>query len=197
MGRFAHFVRRENPNAPDEEILKRVLLGHALMFFSRGSPTIYYGDEQGFAGDGGDQDARETLFASRVAVYNDNKLVGTDATTATANFNPNHPIYRALAGMARLRAADPALRRGAQVVRAYGDTPGLFAISRRAPSGGGETLVAFNTGTTPISANVAVDAGTAAWTALHGRCAPSSTAPGSVRVEIAPLDYIVCKGSVR
>jgi glycosidase len=197
MGRFAHFVRKANPNASDDEILKRVLLGHALMFFSRGSPTIYYGDEQGFAGDGGDQDARETLFASRVAVYNDNKLVGTDATTATANFNPNHPIYRALAGMARLRAADPALRRGAQVVRAYGDTPGLFAISRRAPSGGGETLVAFNTGTTPISANVAVDAGTAAWTALHGRCAPNSTAPGSVRVVIAPLDYIVCKGSVR
>lgn len=197
MGRFAHFVRKENPKAPDEEILKRVLLGHALMFFSRGSPTIYYGDEQGFAGDGGDQDARETLFASRVAVYNDNKLVGTEATTATTNFNPDHPIYRALADMARVRAADPALRRGEQVVRAYGDTPGLFAISRRAPSGGGETLVAYNTSNAPISANVTVDAGSTAWTALHGRCASRATAPGSVRVEIAPLDYIVCKSSAR
>jgi len=197
MGRFAHFVRQANPNASDDEILKRVLLGHALMFFSRGSPTIYYGDEQGFAGDGGDQDARETLFASRVAVYNDNDLVGTRATTATANFNPDHPIYRALAGMARIRAADPALRRGEQVVRAFGDAPGLFAFSRRAPSGGGETLVAFNTGATPVSAYVMVDAATDAWTSLHGRCAPRSAAPGSVRVEIAPLDYIVCKGSAR
>jgi glycosidase len=197
MGRFAHFVRKENPNASDEEVLKRVLLGHALMFFSRGSPTIYYGDEQGFAGDGGDQDARETLFASQVAVYNDNKLVGSNATTATANFNPNHPIYQALAGMARVRASDPALRRGEQVVRAYGDNPGLFAISRRAPSGGGETLVAFNTGSTPISANVVVDAGSSGWTSSHGRCAPTSAAAGSVRVEIAPFDYIVCKSTAR
>lgn len=195
MGRFAHFVRQGNPNASDEEILKRVLLGHALMFFSRGSPTIYYGDEQGFAGDGGDQDARETLFASRVAVYNDNKLVGTNATTATANFNPNHPIYSALANMARIRAADPALRRGEQVVRSYGDNPGLFAISRRAPSGGGETLVAFNTSAKPISVNVQVDANSMFWQALHGRCAPRSTAPGSVRVAIAPFDYVVCKAA--
>jgi glycosidase len=197
MGRFAHFVRKENPKASDQELLKRVLLGHALMFFSRGSPTIYYGDEQGFVGDGGDQDARETLFASRVAVYNDNKLIGTNATTVTANFNPDHPIYRALAGMARLRASDPALRRGEQVVRAYGDNPGLFAISRRAPSGGGETLVAFNTSAAPISANVAVDASSMSWQTLHGRCAPRSGAPGSVRVEIAPFDYIVCKGTGR
>ena len=197
MGRFAHFVRQANPKAPDEEILKRVLLGHAMMFFSRGSPTIYYGDEQGFAGDGGDQDARETLFASRVPVYNDNKLVGTNATNATANFNPNHPIYRAIASMARIRAADPALRRGDQVVRAYGDTPGLFALSRRAPSGGGETLVAFNTSSRPISANVQVDANSMTWQALHGLCAPRATAPGSVRVEIAPFDYILCKATAR
>jgi len=197
MGRFAHFVRQANPNASDDEILKRVLLGHALMFFSRGSPTIYYGDEQGFAGDGGDQDARETLFASRVAVYNDNKLIGTNATTATANFNPNHPIYRALANMARIRAADPALRRGDQIVRSYGDTPGLFAFSRLAPSGGGETLVAFNTGPTPIAANVLVDTASMNWQALHGRCAPRSSAPGSVRVEIAPFEHIVCKAAPR
>jgi glycosidase len=130
-------------------------------------------------------------------VYNDNKLIGTNATTVTANFNPDHPIYRALAGMARLRASDPALRRGEQVVRAYGDNPGLFAISRRAPSGGGETLVAFNTSAAPISANVAVDASSMSWQTLHGRCAPRSGAPGSVRVEIAPFDYIVCKGTGR
>jgi len=197
MGRFAHFVRQANPNASDDEILKRVVLGHALMFFSRGSPTIYYGDEQGFAGDGVDQDARETLFASRVAVYNDNKLIGTNATTATDNFNPNHPIYRALSNMARIRAADPALRRGEQVVRAYGDTPGLFAFSRRAASGGGETLVAINTSGAPITANVQVDATSQSWQPLHGRCSPRSPAPGTVRVEIAPFDYIVCRAPGR
>jgi len=197
MGRFAHFVRASNPNATDGEVLKRVILGHALMFFARGTPVIYYGDEQGFAGDGGDQDARETLFASKVAVYNDNKLVGSNATTATANFSTDAPLYRAIAGMAAIRKADPALSKGDQVVRAYGDTPGLFALSRRAPSGGGETLAVFNSSTKPIVAQVQVDSGSLNWQPLHGRCAPQASAPGSYRVEVAPLDYILCKAAPR
>jgi glycosidase len=195
MGRFAHFVREANPQANEDEILKRVILGHALMFFARGMPTIYYGDEQGFAGDGGDQDAREDMFPSRVAIYNDNKLVGSNATTATANFDREAPLYRALAAMAAIRKADPALTRGDQLVRAYGDEPGLFAFSRRAPSGGGETLAIFNTGTQPITANVQVDAGSVEWQSLHGQCAPRASAPGSYRVQVAPLDYLLCKGA--
>lgn len=193
MGRFGYFVREANPQASPEEVLKRVVLGHAMMFFTRGVPTIYYGDEQGFVGDGGDQDAREDMFPSRVATYNDNKLVGSAATTAQSNFDPQSPIYRAIAGMAAIRKADPALQMGDQLVRAYGDKPGLFALSRRAPSGGGETLVAFNTGPDPISANVHVDHGSRAWRSLHGSCAPQSAAPGSYKVEIAPFDYIICK----
>ena len=191
MGRFARFVREANPNASDEEILKRVTLSHALMMFGRGVPVIYYGDEQGFAGDGGDQDAREDMFPSKVAIYNDNKLVGTSATTAGANFDQQHPLYRAIAGMAAIRAADPALRRGEQIVRAYGDTPGLFAFSRKL--GEGETLVAINTSTKPIEANVLVDTGSLEWSSVVGQCAPSAAAPGSYRVRVEALGYLVCR----
>jgi glycosidase len=197
MGRFARFVREANPGASDEEVLKRVILGHAMMFFARGTPVVYYGDEQGFAGDGGDQDAREDMFPSKVAVYNDNKLVGSAATTAMSNFDPQAALYRVIAGMAALRRSDPALRGGEQIVRAAGDAPGLFAFSRRAPSGGGETLAIFNTGTTPIEAQVQVDAGSMQWQSLHGRCAPAATAPGSYRVELAPLDYLLCRATPR
>ncbi|QPQ56266.1 alpha-amylase [Allosphingosinicella flava] len=197
MGRFATFVRQANPAASEEEITRRYLLGHAMLMFSRGVPVLYYGDEQGFSGDGGDQDAREDMFPSQVAVYNDNRLVGSAASTAQSNFDTANPIYQAIARMAAIRKSDPALRSGEQVVRAYGRTPGLFAFSRRAPSGGGETLVAFNTGATPVSANVQVDTASLGWTALHGSCAPAATAPGSVKVEIAPFDYIVCKANKR
>jgi glycosidase len=197
MGRFAHFVRKENPNASEEEVTKRVLLGHAIMFFSRGTPTIYYGDEQGFVGDGGDQDAREDMFPSRVATYNDNRLVGSAATTAEANFDTANPVYRALAQMAAIRRSDPALLRGDQVVRAAAEGPGIFAFSRLAPSGGGETLAVFNTSNAPITANVQVEGGSANWQSVHGRCAPNAGAPGSYRVELAPLEYIVCKAVPR
>jgi glycosidase len=193
-GRFAYFVRQALPKASDDEVLKRVILGHAMMLTLRGVPVVYAGDEQGFAGDGWDQDARETMFASKVASYNDNKLVGTTSTTATANFVTGHPIYRALAEMARMRAAEPALRRGKQVLRARTDKPGLFAVSRLLD--GREVLVAFNTATTAINVNVEIEVGSSTFRSLHGKCAPNASAPGSVRVAIAPLDYIVCAANI-
>jgi glycosidase len=193
MGRFARFVREANPEAADDEILKRVILGHAMMFFARGVPVVYYGDEQGFAGDGGDQDAREDMFPSRVAIYNDNKLVGSNATTAQSNFDPQARLYRAISALAAIRRADPALSRGEQAVRAYGDSPGLFALTRRPPSGGGETLILFNTSTSRTVASIVVDSGSQRWTAVRGRCAATAAAPGSYRVEVPALDYLVCR----
>ena len=77
-GRFGYFVRKALPDASDDEVLARVRLAHAMLLTLRGVPTIYSGDEQGFAGDGWDQDSREDMFPSKVAVYNDNRLLGTD-----------------------------------------------------------------------------------------------------------------------
>jgi glycosidase len=190
MGRFSTFVRQANPGASPEEELARVTLAHVLMMTARGVPTIYYGDEQGFVGDGGDQDARETLFASRVAVYNDNRLIGTSRTTAVDNYNTSAPLYLAIAELSRLRANYPALRRGTQIVRAYGAAPGLFAFSRI--YGNTEVLVAINTSEAALEANVIVDAQSNAWTAAAGRCPQSSSAPGSLRVTLPALGYAIC-----
>ena len=82
MGRIGNFLRTDNPGASDAELLARDKLAHALMYLSRGEPVVYYGDEQGFTGDGGDKDARQDMFPSQVASYNDDDLIGTDATTA-------------------------------------------------------------------------------------------------------------------
>lgn len=190
MGRFATFVRQANPDASPEEELARVVLAHALMMTSRGTPTIYYGDEQGFVGDGGDQDARETLFASRTAVYNDNRLIGTNRTTASDNYRTDAPLYRAIAALARLRAETPALRRGAQLVRAYGPTPGIFAFSRVYE--GTEVLIAINTSESPIQQQILVDWGSQVWRSGHGACAPRASAPGSYEVTVPALGYVVC-----
>jgi glycosidase len=193
MGRFARFVREANPAASDDEVLKRVILGHAILFLARGVPVVYYGDEQGLAGDGGDQDAREDMFPSKVAVYNDNRLVGSSATTAQSNFDPQAKLYRAIAALAAIRRSDPAIAHGEQVVRLAGDAPGLFALSRRAPSGGGETLAVFNNSTAAVAANVVVDSGSGRWASVKGRCGARAAAPGSYRVEVPALDYIVCR----
>jgi glycosidase len=192
MGRFAHYVRKANPNISDAEELKRVILGHAMMMMLRGVPTIYSGDEQGFAGDGIDQDARENMFPSKVASYNDNKLVGTKATTADSNFDQKHPIYQALAKLSALRLGTPALTRGRQIIRNYEEKPGLFAVSRIDPTTGREVMIAFNTSTAAITRNVEMSTNSLNFTSLHGACEAKATAPGSYSVTIAPLDFIVC-----
>ena len=42
--------------------------------------------------------SRQDLFASQVASYNDQPLLGTTTTAAVANFNPQHPLYAQIAG---------------------------------------------------------------------------------------------------
>ena len=130
MGRIAHFIAEDNPDATEAEILKRDRLAHKLMYFSRGNPVIYYGDEQGFNGDGGDQDAREDMFPSRVATYNDNNLIGTDETTAENNFDRDHPLFRTISRLAAVTKRYPALRNGAQQHRVASEGAGVYAFSR-------------------------------------------------------------------
>ncbi len=193
LGRFAREMRLANPHADDAEILRRVRLGHALMFVSRGVPTLYSGDEQGFAGDGVDQDAREDMFPSKVAIYNDNDLVGTDATTAVSNFDATHPLYREIEALAALRTAHPALRRGRQIIRNYSDKPGLFALSRVDAQTGEEVLAVLNTSAQSLTAHVEVDPRHTHFTALRGTCPVAPKAPGQLAISLAPLDYMICR----
>jgi neopullulanase len=194
-GRFGHFVRQAFPNASDDEQLKRVRLAHAMLLTLRGVPVIYSGDEQGFAGDGWDQDAREDMFASKTSVYNDNKLMGSTATTAQANFNPQHPLYKFFAQMTALRADHAALRRGTQIVRNYSEKPGLFAVSRIDPKTGQELVLVFNTANAPLNANVEVDRTISGFSSLIGNCPAAPRVPGSLAVSLPPLDFMICAGA--
>jgi glycosidase len=189
-GRFSTFMRKALPNASDEEMLKRVALGHVLMMTARGMPTIYSGDEQGFVGDGNDQDAREDMFASRVAVYNDNDLIASNATAAQANFDANHPLYKLIGELSAMRKGSAALRKGSTVFRAGADGPGILAFSRIL--GDREVLVVANTSTKPVEQNIVVETRSQRFTALLGNCPATASAPGSVRISLPAFGYAVC-----
>lgn len=193
MGRFSTLVKEDRPGIAADELLARVMLGHAMLMSLRGAPVIYYGDEQGFVGDGNDQAAREDMFPSRVASYNDNVLIGTTATTAHSNFDQGHPLYRTISALAALRRAHPALTRGRQVVRDYAQAPGLFSVSRFDPEMGAEYFIAFNTADHPIDVNSTIGATVRQLESLSGPCPATTSAPGSVRVALPAFGWMLCR----
>ncbi|MBU2893691.1 alpha-amylase [Colwellia sp. D2M02] len=153
MGRFAYMLKNSPKNYSEAAQIERNLLAHAMMFFSRGVPVIYYGDEQGFVGDGGDQASRQDMMPSKVASYNDDDLLATDNSTADNNFDVSHPFYQRFSEYAALYQQYPALRFGQQEVVYAQDSAGIFAITRdyqvteNSDKKSQKLLVVFNTAT--------------------------------------------------
>ena len=124
------------------------------MYFSRGNPVVYYGDEQGFTGAGGDQLARQSMFASQVPEYQADDQIGTDRTGAEDNFVTDSPMYESIQQLAAVTRQHPALRDGAEQMRYASAGPGVFAFSRIDRRHEREYVVALNNSESSASADV-------------------------------------------
>ncbi|GAA4259560.1 pullulanase-type alpha-1,6-glucosidase [Dactylosporangium darangshiense] len=191
MGRIGYFVA--NGGTDPSTHLRRDELGHELMFLTRGQPVVYYGDEQGYTGPGGDKDARQDMFASKTADYLDDDLLGTDSTHAVANYDVNHPIYRTIASLAKLRQQNPALRQGIQITR-YADQ-NVFAFSRIDPDQRVEYVVASNNGTGAKTVTIQTAMATTTFDQLYPTAGPiaATAGDGSLQVTIPALSTVVFK----
>ena len=168
MGRIGYFLKQDDPKATDAEILKKDRLANELMFLSRGNPVVYYGDEQGFTGSGGDKDARQTMFASQVADYLDDDEIGTARTHASAAYDTSAPLYKDIAALSRLRKADPALTDGVQTERYAADGAGVYAFTRTDAGTGREYVVAFNNAGEARTATFATGSADMTYRAVYG-----------------------------
>lgn len=186
MGRIGHLILKALPEISDAELLDRSALAHAMVLLGRGVPVIYYGDEQGFTGDGDDRRARQDMFETQVASYADDRRVGS----AAGPFDPSADMYGRITEMTRVRAADRRLRHGRVAIRIADQTPGVLAISRLDDTG--ETVVVFNTSTEARAVNVPVETGSASWRASLGACPARAAAPGVLSVSVPALGYLVC-----
>ncbi|RKF14285.1 hypothetical protein DBZ36_16610 [Alginatibacterium sediminis] len=188
MGRFGYFLGGEDTPVN----LKKTKLAHSMMYFLRGIPVVYYGDEQGFTGDGGDQDSRENMDASVVDSFNDNQLIGTLATTAVDNFDQKHPIYRYLKKLSKVYRSHPVLRSGVQVERfAQADTAGLYVINRVDPTTGETYLIALNNADEVKS--IELETQFKGYQVIWGSKKSASVNQGTLSLNVKGLDIVVLK----
>ncbi|TQJ46445.1 glycosidase [Streptomyces sp. SLBN-115] len=196
MGRIGSFISQDNPDASDAELLRRDRLAHELMFLSRGNPVIYAGDEQGFTGPSGDVDARQTMFASKVADYLDDDEIGTDRTHASDAYDPTHPLYKAIAALSKLTMRHPALRDGVQEERYADDGQGVYAFSRTDLKRKVEYVVAVNNADKARSVQVPTYSAGMDFRGVYGSSARvTSGGDRKVTVEVPPLSAVVLKAA--
>ncbi|MGW6545409.1 alpha-amylase family glycosyl hydrolase, partial [Streptomyces massasporeus] len=196
MGRIGSFLKQDDPKATDAELLAKDKLANELMFLSRGNPVVYYGDEQGFTGPGGDKDARQTLFASRTADYLDDDRIGTDRTHAEDAYDTKAPLYRQISALAKLRKANPALTDGVQQQRYAADGPGVYAFSRTDAKSGTEYVVAFNNAGEAKTATFPTGSAGMTFQGIHGTdAAPKSDGDKKLTVTVPAGSAIVLKAA--
>ncbi len=194
MGRIGSML---DDTASGDDLLARTRLANQLMYLVRGQPVVYYGDEQGFIGDGGDKDARQDMFASQVTSYNDDAMIGGVPTGSRDRFGTDGPLYQSISELGALRDKYPALADGAQVHRYASDSAGIYAFSRvsrdRKPV---EYLVVANNSTEPKTADLATWSRDDRWKPLYGGGSRLRTdAEGRVTVTVPPLSVQVWRAT--
>ncbi|QTE29983.1 pullulanase-type alpha-1,6-glucosidase [Pengzhenrongella sicca] len=188
MGRIGYLVK--SASSP----LARSELAHSLMYLTRGQPVVYYGDEQGFVGDGDlggkDKDARQSLFASQVPEFVNQALLTGETAGSVDRFDPAAPLYAHIAELAALRESTPALSEGAQIER-FADAS-AYAFSRVDPTERVEHLVALNNSDAARELTLTTLTPGATYAVLYGDAAPvTADAAGQVTLTVPALDAVV------
>ena len=138
MGRIGNLL------SSSDRLDERAAFAHETMLLTRGQPVIYYGDEQGFVGDGNDKDARQSMFASQVPSYLDDTLIDGTPYGSGEHFSTEAQLYPLISELAALRGETPALSTGAQIELYAEDGAGVYAFSRVDRDEKIEHLVALN-----------------------------------------------------
>jgi glycosidase len=169
VGRVGYIIANKRLQ-PADQLLPRTNLANALMYFSRGIPVVYYGDEVGMTGSnsGKDQFARQDMFKTDIELWKNEVRVGGlpigngDAFSVTSL----SPVANYLIKLAEIRKGNPALANG-QMLERY-SRYALYVISKKDVVENREYLVAFNNSDTDEVVEVSTATSGASWTQILG-----------------------------
>ena len=179
-------VKKKRPTVCGQILVERMNLAHTILFLYRGTPVIYYGDEVGMIGSGGDKAARQSMFPTQVAEWASEDRIGSapigkDSSLGKASLQ--HPLSRHIAALNKLRADFPALANGAVIKR--GDSGNLVAWSRVDAKEAIEFVVVANAGDKPATYTVPTATPNSTFAVLLGkRTTLRSNADGGLKVTV-------------
>lgn len=187
MGRIGMFI--DSAANSEADALAKSKLANALLFLSRGGPAIYYGDEKGMIGNGGDKASRQDMFPTLVSYWQDEKRIGSSPIGTRSAFDVPNPLEDQISLMQTVIKANPALRSGTQQIRYANGS--AFAITRYL--NGQEYAVVFNSGESAQEIKFAVSTPGSKWTTIHGSALSSTVAGTKMTVKAGGTSYVVLK----
>jgi glycosidase len=193
VGRVGYIIANKRLQ-PADQLLPRTNLANALMYFSRGIPVVYYGDEVGMTGSnsGKDQFARQDMFPTDIELWKNEIRVGGspigngDAFSVTSQ----SPVANYLIKLAEIRKSNPALANGPMLER-YSKYA-LYVISKKDVAENREYLVAFNNSDTDEVVEVSTATSGASWTQILGTTVVT-TNQNKVSFTVPALSTVVLK----
>ena len=187
MGRIGYFLSNAVSVGDSQSLLERAKLANAALFLLRGGPVLYYGDEKGMTGTGGDKKARQDMFPTQVVDWQNEVRIGSTPIKSSSAFEVKNPLEDQISELQKVIVANPALRNGTQEVR-YAKY-GLFVVSRYL--NGVEYLVALNGADSPAQGQFKVGSLKGEWEVLSGNCTISSDS--QIALAITQRNYCVAK----
>ena len=188
MGRIGSFLQG-NTDATPAELLQRDQFAHALLFLLRGGPAVYYGDEKGMTGNGGDKAARQDMFPTQVTEWQNEVRIGGSPIGTKSAFDVTNPLEKTIADLQGLTKEYPALRSGTQQLR-YANN-GIFAVSRYADKQ--EFLVAFNGRDTASDVKLPVSTANSNWSLISGNATNISASANTISLNLPARSWVVLK----
>ena len=186
MGRAAHLLNQSGTTRSQS-----MLLAHDVMFLSRGIPSVYYGDEVGMIGLGGDKAARQDMFPSQVSSWRTEDRVFGSAIGTGSSLTVATPLTSRITTLNALRKTHPALASGSQTTRLVDGN--VLAFSRFDKNTRTEYLVAFNSGSSSRSIKLATATPNSSWQNLLSTGTVTSSVSGEISLTIPARATVIFK----
>ena len=187
MGRTGYFIYSAT-YGDDDLTLQRSKLANEVLFFSRGAPVLYYGDEKGMVGSGGDKSARQDMFPTEVTDWQGEYRIGTPPIGTKSAFDVSNPLERQITAIGNLIKSNPALRSGTQQLRATSRS--AIAMSRYLD--GQEYVVIFNSGEADESIEFSVSTDST-WETIYGTPKSLQVTGKKIKVLVPAISSVILK----